>query len=179
MASAPPSPPEAGDDLEPREGEDIISAALKVLHTADPHLKAARTDRIVALWQAGRIGLPQPGVRRPPPPDRPARETTKVCFAGPGLRWRSNECAVWAGWVGGSHGLLDSQAPLHTPLSTHSLPGHLKSPLLPPPPLLHMQVKLVPVKYAPKRGKGGSLASRQAILHSLVHIENAAVDLAW
>ena len=30
-----------------------------------------------------------------------------------------------------------------------------------------------------KRGKGGSLASRQALLHSLVHIENWAVDLAW
>ena len=31
----------------------------------------------------------------------------------------------------------------------------------------------------PKRGKGGSLASRQSMLHSLVHIENVAVDLAW
>ena len=29
----------------------------------------------------------------------------------------------------------------------------------------------------PKRGKGGSLASRQALLHSLCHIENWAVDL--
>ena len=32
---------------------------------------------------------------------------------------------------------------------------------------------------APKRGKGGSLASRQALLHSLCHIENWAVDLSW
>lgn len=31
----------------------------------------------------------------------------------------------------------------------------------------------------PKIGKGGTLASRQAILHSLVHIESIAVDLAW
>ena len=30
-----------------------------------------------------------------------------------------------------------------------------------------------------KLGKGGSLASRQAILHSLVHIESWAVDLSW
>ena len=30
-----------------------------------------------------------------------------------------------------------------------------------------------------KRGKGGSLASRQALLHSLTHIENWAVDLSW
>ena len=41
------------------------------------------------------------------------------------------------------------------------------------------QVKLVPADKAPKRGKGGSLASRQAMLHALVHIENAAIDLAW
>eukprot|EP00201_Polytomella_parva_P006434 CAMPEP_0175076838 /NCGR_PEP_ID=MMETSP0052_2-20121109/22995_1 /TAXON_ID=51329 ORGANISM="Polytomella parva, Strain SAG 63-3" /NCGR_SAMPLE_ID=MMETSP0052_2 /ASSEMBLY_ACC=CAM_ASM_000194 /LENGTH=440 /DNA_ID=CAMNT_0016346113 /DNA_START=106 /DNA_END=1425 /DNA_ORIENTATION=- len=40
-------------------------------------------------------------------------------------------------------------------------------------------VKLLPPGMAPKRGKGGSLASRQAILHSLVHIECWAVDLAW
>ncbi|GFR40466.1 hypothetical protein Agub_g1027 [Astrephomene gubernaculifera] len=32
---------------------------------------------------------------------------------------------------------------------------------------------------APRRGKGGSLASRQALLHSAVHIENWAVDLSW
>lgn len=31
----------------------------------------------------------------------------------------------------------------------------------------------------PAIGKGGSLASRQAILHSLVHIESWAVDLSW
>ena len=31
----------------------------------------------------------------------------------------------------------------------------------------------------PALGKGGSLASRQAILHSLVHIESWAVDLSW
>lgn len=30
-----------------------------------------------------------------------------------------------------------------------------------------------------KIGKGGSLSSRQAILHSLVHIESWAVDLSW
>lgn len=37
----------------------------------------------------------------------------------------------------------------------------------------------MPADKAPKRGKGGSLASRQAMLHALVHIENAAIDLAW
>jgi uncharacterized ferritin-like protein (DUF455 family) len=44
-----------------------------------------------------------------------------------------------------------------------------------PPP----QVRLVAAWDAPKRGKGGSLASRQAMLHALVHIESSAVDLAW
>ena len=37
----------------------------------------------------------------------------------------------------------------------------------------------VAARALPKRGKGGSLKSRQCILHSLVHIENIAVDLAW
>lgn len=40
-------------------------------------------------------------------------------------------------------------------------------------------VRLVPPSQLPRRGKGGSLASRQALLHSLVHIEGCAVDLAW
>ena len=40
-----------------------------------------------------------------------------------------------------------------------------------------MQVKVVAPGLTPKRGKGGSLASRQALLHSLCHIENWAVDL--
>lgn len=31
----------------------------------------------------------------------------------------------------------------------------------------------------PKLGKAGSLQSRQAIVHSLVHIESWAVDLSW
>ena len=31
----------------------------------------------------------------------------------------------------------------------------------------------------PKRGKGGTLVSRQRMLHSLVHTESWAVDLAW
>ena len=32
---------------------------------------------------------------------------------------------------------------------------------------------------APKRGKGGTLQSRQALLHAATHIENWAVDLSW
>ena len=42
-----------------------------------------------------------------------------------------------------------------------------------------VQVQLVSPMLIPRRGKGGSLASRQALLHSLVHIECCAIDLAW
>ncbi|XP_009130828.1 uncharacterized protein HI_0077 [Brassica rapa] len=40
-------------------------------------------------------------------------------------------------------------------------------------------VKLVSPSLMPKLGKAGSLQSRQAIVHSLVHIESWAVDLSW
>jgi uncharacterized ferritin-like protein (DUF455 family) len=46
-------------------------------------------------------------------------------------------------------------------------------------PCRHLQVRTVPSRDAPRRGKGGTLASRQALLHSLVHIESWAVDLSW
>ena len=39
------------------------------------------------------------------------------------------------------------------------------------------KVNFVDVKDLPKRGRAGSLASRQALLHSLVHIECCAIDL--
>ena len=55
-----------------------MAAALKVLCTADPHEKARRTNAIVEMWQAGRIGLPQAGMTHAPPLDRPARESTKA-----------------------------------------------------------------------------------------------------
>ncbi|OVA17886.1 Protein of unknown function DUF455 [Macleaya cordata] len=40
-------------------------------------------------------------------------------------------------------------------------------------------VKLVSPSLMPKLGKAGSLQSRQAILHSLVHTESWAIDLSW
>lgn len=40
-------------------------------------------------------------------------------------------------------------------------------------------VKLVAPSLIPKLGKAGSLQSRQAIVHSLVHIESWAIDLSW
>lgn len=41
------------------------------------------------------------------------------------------------------------------------------------------KVRLVSPGNLPRRGKGGSVASRQALLHSLVHIECCAIDLSW
>jgi uncharacterized ferritin-like protein (DUF455 family) len=45
--------------------------------------------------------------------------------------------------------------------------------------MIRVQVKLLAPGAMPKRGKGGTLASRQSLLHSLVHIENWAIDLSW
>lgn len=41
------------------------------------------------------------------------------------------------------------------------------------------KVKLVSPSLMPKLGKAGSLQSRQAIVHSLVHTESWAIDLSW
>lgn len=40
-------------------------------------------------------------------------------------------------------------------------------------------MRVVPPGEMPKLGKGGTLASQRAIVHSLAHIESWAVDLAW
>ncbi|KAJ0564656.1 hypothetical protein HanHA89_Chr07g0276741 [Helianthus annuus] len=42
-----------------------------------------------------------------------------------------------------------------------------------------MQVKLVSPSLMPKLGKAGSLQSRHAIVHNLVHTESWAIDLSW
>lgn len=42
-----------------------------------------------------------------------------------------------------------------------------------------VQVKLVSPSEMPKLGKAGSLQSRQALVHSLVHTESWAIDLSW
>ncbi len=52
--------------------------------------------------------------------------------------------------------------------------------LLPTPaPFNPPQVRLVQPWDVPKLGRGGTPASRISMLHSLVHIEGSAVDLAW
>lgn len=42
-----------------------------------------------------------------------------------------------------------------------------------------VQVRLVSPSLMPKLGRAGSLQSRQAIVHSLVHTESWAIDLSW
>lgn len=50
---------------------------------------------------------------------------------------------------------------------------------VPDRPARSSNVKLVSPQLMPKLGKAGSLQSRQAILHSLVHTESWAIDLSW
>ncbi|XP_052200630.1 uncharacterized protein LOC127807008 isoform X2 [Diospyros lotus] len=51
--------------------------------------------------------------------------------------------------------------------------------MVPDRPARLATVELVPPGLMPKLGKAGSLQSRQAILHSLVHTESWAIDLSW
>ena len=60
------------------------------------------------------------------------------------------------------------------------LPGSLPDdPPCPARPARDGAVTVIAARNLPRRGKGGTLASRQAILHSLAHIESWAIDLAW
>ncbi|XP_078438865.1 3-oxoacyl-acyl-carrier synthase-like protein (Protein of unknown function DUF455) [Wolffia australiana] len=74
--------------------------------------------------------------------------------------------AAAAAWLQGSISTAFSD-----PLS-----GHL---LVPDRPARLPTMTLLPSRSMPKLGKGGTLRSRQAILHSLVHTESWAIDLSW
>ncbi|KAL1532092.1 hypothetical protein AAHA92_32148 [Salvia divinorum] len=50
---------------------------------------------------------------------------------------------------------------------------------VPDRPARGANVKLVSPSEMPKLGKAGSLQSRQALVHSLVHTESWAIDLSW
>ncbi|KAL4576784.1 hypothetical protein LXL04_012883 [Taraxacum kok-saghyz] len=60
-------------------------------------------------------------------------------------------------------------------------PYHPSQPdlIVPDRPARLSNVKLVSPSLMPKLGKAGSLQSRQAIVHSLVHTESWAIDLSW
>ena len=66
-------------------------------------------------------------------------------------------------------------------MKTPSLDDDMSNGIEKPPdvPGRSQHVRLVAPSQLPKRGRGGTLASRQALLHSLVHIESCAIDLAW
>lgn len=67
-----------------------------------------------------------------------------------------------------------SLPPSSMPISCNTLPVQWNASIT-----LLPQVKLVPPGLMPKLGKAGSLQSRQAIVHSLVHTESWAIDLSW
>lgn len=78
------------------------------------------------------------------------------------------------------------KARLGDSIATQWLQGTISQPYndsidLPVPdrPARLTNVKLVSSSLMPKLGKGGSLRSRQAIIHSLVHTESWAIDLSW
>lgn len=62
-----------------------------------------------------------------------------------------------------------------------SLANRPSDPIPTPPdrPARLSKVKLVAPNEMPKLGKGGSLRSCQAMVHSLVHTESWAIDLSW
>lgn len=46
-------------------------------------------------------------------------------------------------------------------------------------PARPLNVKILQARQMPKRGKGGSLKNRIALIHSFCHIESYAIDLSW
>ncbi|CAM8930085.1 unnamed protein product [Rhodiola kirilowii] len=58
-------------------------------------------------------------------------------------------------------------------------PSSSPESIVPDRPARTTNVKLVSPSLMPKLGKAGSLQSRQAIVHSLVHTESWAIDLSW
>ncbi|XP_076942387.1 uncharacterized protein LOC143612242 [Bidens hawaiensis] len=79
------------------------------------------------------------------------------------------------------------KAKLGDQIANHWLQGLITNPynpsqpdlIVPDRPARLTNVKLVSPSLMPKLGKAGSLQSRQAIVHSLVHTESWAIDLSW
>lgn len=89
--------------LPPAAGEDLITAANKVLRQKDPFKKAEYTDAAARLWREGRLQAVDPNLPLRPPPDRPARDDEKVCCCG-------DICVSYAAMQGVQPGRCDSDA---------------------------------------------------------------------
>lgn len=62
---------------EPKEGESLVYAALRVLYEPDAARKGLLTHRTADLWRAGKLSLhADHGLDMPPVPERPARDDT-------------------------------------------------------------------------------------------------------
>lgn len=135
-----------------REGraETLVEAALRVLKTADPFDKARLGDSVASQWLQGTITQPYDSSLDLPVPERPAR-LSKV-----------RTLQKFTERLGSI-----IQCPLY---ALRSIKCRAETSL---------QVRLVSPSLMPKLGKAGSLQSRQAIVHSLVHTESWAIDLSW
>ena len=94
-------------------------------------------------------------VLREPDPHAKARKTDEV----------REEITSWASESEGLAGVEEVNE-----LDLHEIPDK---------PARSSLVRIVPPRELKSLGKGGSLNSRKAILHSLTHIESWAVDLSW
>jgi len=145
---------DAPAETAPAETDSLIECAVKVLLCPSPERKAAWTVQVVAWWRRGGMAI------------RPAAGASDQKFWAPPARpGRADDKAR------AEHRLLLAQQ---------------RAPPTPCTPMRQwqpapccVQVRLVQPHEIPKRGKGGTLESRQAMLHSLVHIENWAIDLSW
>lgn len=132
--------------------ETLVEAALRVLNTADPKEKARIGEQVAAQWLQGLfITQPYHVTEDVIVPDRPARPTD-VFFLFIILY---------------SFQLFDEMTDCLRCSQSCYVYGD------------NVQVKLVSPSLMPKLGKAGSLQSRQAIVHSLVHTESWAIDLSW
>ncbi|CAI7875000.1 unnamed protein product [Closterium sp. NIES-53] len=134
----------------PCAGDTLCEAAVKVLRTADPWMKADYGDLAAHLWATGAI--------RHAYVDRATLRDGSLSSGSAEAR------------SAGSQGDADAGAAGSDEEQWLSVPDR---------PARDGTVRVVAARDMPRRGKGGSQQSRVALLHSLVHIESWAVDLAW
>jgi hypothetical protein len=125
------------------EPKTVVEWAVQVLNTADTDLKAAYTLRALDLWHSVRR-LHLFLVKKFHLAHAPCGDPS--CSTSRCYRLRVTQGALPKDNVG--------------------------TGVAPDRPARPEHVELLPPHLAPKRGKGGSLANRIAMVHSLVHIES-------